>query len=220
DLIPNVITYQEEFIIAFQQTLYMVLISGLIAFILGYLIAIVMLLFSEPYLYQNKIVFSLIDKLVNLLRAIPFIILIALLMPFTRLLVGSAIGVNGAIVPLVFGIAPFFAKQIYNMFKEVNYGLIEAGLSMGLSPGMIIYHIYVKENIIATIRIIAFSLISLVGLSAMAGAVGGGGLGSLAIDKGFNRFMMDIVVVATILILVIVYTIQLISNIIVSKIKY
>ncbi|MFZ2774212.1 MAG: ABC transporter permease subunit, partial [Trichococcus flocculiformis] len=146
--------------------------------------------------------------------------LMALIVPFTRLVVGTSIGTTASIVPLVVATVPFYARQIQNALVEVDAGVIEAAQSMGASPGEIIFRVYLKEGLPGIIRVSSVTIINLIGLTAMAGAIGGGGLGNLAITRGYNRFQNDVTLVATIIILIIVFISQAIGNALVKKVSH
>jgi len=161
-----------------------------------------------------------LDKVVNIFRSIPFIILISLLVVMTRAIVGTSIGPTAAIVPLTVGVIPFFARQIEIALLEVDPGVIEAAEAMGTSPFGIIFRVYLLEGLPGIVRVSALTIINVIGLTAMAGAVGAGGLGSLAVTRGYNRFQTDVTWVAMIIILVLVFISQAISNWIVKKISH
>ena len=147
-------------------------------------------------------VFNIVDKLINLFRSIPFIILAAALVPVTRALVGTAIGTKGAIFPLIIGITPFFSRQIQSALAGVDVGLVEAAESMGMSVTKIVYRVYLREAIPSIIRVSVIAIVSLVGLTAIVGIVGGGGLGDFAIRYGYQRYMLD-ATYATVIVLVV-----------------
>ena len=157
------------------------------------------------------------DKITNLFRAVPFIILLAVISPLTNLIAGTRIGPTAAIVPLVFSCVPFFAKQVEQALAEVDKGVIEAAEAMGNSPFEIITAVYLREGLPSLIRASAITLISLLGLTAMAGTIGAGGIGNLAIAVGYNRYKNDVVIISVIVILIIVYAIQGIANLIIKK---
>lgn len=213
----NVIKIQDEIFESTIQTLYMVAITAVVGGLLGVLIGIILVVTRPGGILENSIIYNIFDKLVNVLRSIPFIIMMALLVPFTRVIVGTSIGTAAAIIPLIVGIVPFFARQIQNALLEVDPGIIEAAESMGSSPMEIIFRVYLKEGLPGIIRVSAVSFINLIGLTAMAGAIGGGGLGNLAIARGYNRFQNDVTLVATLIILVIVFISQAIGNYLVKK---
>ena len=185
---------------------------------MGLAIGVALVVTGKGGILENKKIYSVLDKLVNITRSIPFVIIIALVASFTRFLVGTTIGPTAAIVPLVCGTAPFFSRQVENSLVEVDKGIIEAARSMGDSPLQIIFGVYLREGLAGLVRVSQLTLISLVGLTAMAGAVGSGGLGNLAISQGFNRFQNDVTLVSTMIILVIVFVIQYIGNVIIKRI--
>ncbi|MER2295817.1 MAG: methionine ABC transporter permease [Desemzia incerta] len=217
---PNVIEIQEEVIESTFQTIYMVLITAAVAGILGILLGVVLVVTSPNGILENKRIYNFLDQFVNIFRSLPFIIMMALIVPFTRLLVGTSIGTSAAIVPLVVGTTPFFARQIQNALLEVDEGIIEAAQAMGSTPLEIIFRVYLKEGLIPIIRVSSLTIINLIGLTAMAGAIGGGGLGNLAIARGYNRFQTDVTLVATILILLLVFISQGIGNYLIRKISH
>ena len=176
NVLPNVMSKPNDLYISFSQTIYMMFISGLISFALGIVFGVILIVTSEAGILKNRLIYTLLDNLVNIFRSIPFVILLAALIPFTRIIMGSAIGTKGALVPLVFGTVPFFTRQIESALAEVDKGLIEAAESMGSSPLEIIFRVYLRESLPGIIRATQITFISLIGLTAMAGAIGGGGL--------------------------------------------
>ena len=217
---PNVIEIQEEVIESTFQTIYMVLVTAAVAGILGILLGVVLVVTSPNGILENKRIYNFLDQFVNIFRSLPFIIMMALIVPFTRLLVGTSIGTSAAIVPLVVGTTPFFARQIQNALLEVDEGIIEAAQAMGSTPLEIIFRVYLKEGLIPIIRVSSLTIINLIGLTAMAGAIGGGGLGNLAIVRGYTRFQTDVTLVATVLILLFVFISQGIGNYLIRKISH
>lgn len=208
----NVIKIQDQFVKETIATLYMLFWTALISGIIGLILGILLILTNEDGLMPNRTIYSILDKIVNIGRAIPFIIMLALISPITRIIVGTVIGNKAAIVPLVAGSAPFFARQVQTAMATVNPGVIEAARSMGLAPLEIIRKVWLPESKTALIRVSTLTLISIIGLTAMAGAVGAGGLGKMAISVGYNRFQNDVILVSTLLILVIVFIIQIIGS--------
>lgn len=208
----NVIKIQDQFVKETIATLYMLFWTALISGIIGLILGILLILTNEDGLMPNRTIYSILDKIVNIGRAIPFIIMLALISPITRIIVGTIIGNKAAIVPLVAGSAPFFARQVQTAMATVNPGVIEAARSMGLAPLEIIRKVWLPESKTALIRVSTLTLISIIGLTAMAGAVGAGGLGKMAISVGYNRFQNDVILVSTLLILVIVFIIQIIGS--------
>ncbi|MBQ8088687.1 MAG: ABC transporter permease [Clostridia bacterium] len=211
-LLPHVITYQEELIASIGETFQMVLIAGAFSVTLGLILGTILTVTDTGGLYENRWVFSVLDKIVNSIRSMPFVILIALLVTFTRWLVGTSLGIKGAIVPMVFGSVPFTTRMIYQSLIETDRGVIEAARAMGVSRLYIILHVIYPESRPGLIRALVTSIISLIGLSAMAGTVGGGGLGSFAIRYGYTRYWQDITVVTVIILLIIINIIQSIGN--------
>ena len=141
-IIPNVMSKPDELLESFGQTIYMVIVSGAISMVFGLFFGIVLTATAPKGVLKNKVVFNILDKLVNIFRSIPFVILLTALIPLTRMVVGTAIGTKGAILPLIFGTVPFFTRQIESALAEVDYGLIEAAESMGNSPWEIIFRVY------------------------------------------------------------------------------
>lgn len=220
---PNVVANwsgDNGFEISICQTLYMTFVSAVFAGILGLVLGVALLITDEQGILHQKHFYYILDKLVNLFRSIPFVILLAVIGPFTKLVVGQTIGPTGALVPLIVGTAPFFARQVQLALVEVDPGIIEATQAMGLSPWQIIYHVYLKEGMPELIRSATLTLISLIGLTAMAGAVGGGGLGNMAIAVGYQRFENDVTIVSMILILILVFIVQGIGDFVVRKLQH
>nr|WP_263324983.1 methionine ABC transporter permease [Neobacillus sp. Marseille-Q6967] len=207
----------EEMWEATAQTLYMTGVSVLATFILGILLGLLLFLTGKGNLWENKLINTIIGSFVNIFRSIPFIILIVLLIPFTKLLVGTMIGEDAALPALIIGAAPFYARMVEIGLREINKGVIEAAKSMGATTSTIIWKVLLPESMPALVSGITVTAISLVGYTAMAGVIGAGGLGNLAYLEGFQRSRNDIVLVATIIILAIVFVIQFIGDIITSK---
>lgn len=198
-------------------TFYMLFLSAIFSGIFGLIIGLILVVTNDGGILENKKVYSLLDKITNLFRAVPFIILLAVISPITNLIVGTRIGPTAAIVPLVFSCVPFFAKQVEQALAEVDPGVIEAAEAMGNSPFEIITAVYLREGLPSLVRASSITLISLLGLTAMAGTIGAGGIGNLAIAVGYNRYKNDVVIISVIVILIIVYAIQGIANLIIKK---
>ncbi len=209
---PNVVTKMPEFYKCIQDTLVMVVWSGSIAIVMGAIIGILLIVTKKNGLLENIAVYQVADKLINLFRSIPFIILLTGLMPLTRDIMGTAIGVEGAIVPLIFGTVPFFARQMESVLSEVSPGLVEAAKSMGVSKLEIIFDVYLKESIPQITRAVSITLISLIGLTAMAGVVGAGGLGDFAVRYGHDRNQTDVTYATIIVLVIMVSMIQVAGN--------
>lgn len=216
-LLPNVLGKIPELITCLWQTLFMIGLSGLISFFFGMGLGILLVATKKGGVLQNIPIYTALDKVINVFRSIPFIILLASLIPLTRLVVGTAIGTKGSILPLVFGTVPFLARQVESALSQLDKGVIEAAASMGSSPFEIITRVYLKESIPNLVRAVTITLVSLVGLTAMAGAVGGGGLGDFAIRYGHQRGQVDVTYVTVIILLIIVNLIQGAGNIIIKK---
>lgn len=219
-MFKNAISLGNEWLVETVNTLYMTFFTAIIAGIIGLVIGIILVVTTDGGILENKLANSILDKLINFMRSIPFIVLLAIIAPLTKEIVGTRIGERAAIVPLVFGTFPFFAKQVENALIQVDKGIVEASESMGDSPFEIITGVYLKEGLPSLIRVSAITLISLVGLTAMAGAIGAGGLGKVAISQGYNRYKDDITIVATLIILAIVYAIQGVANILIKKVNH
>ncbi|MDR0635562.1 MAG: ABC transporter permease [Treponema sp.] len=211
-LMPNVMERLPELWTSLVQSLYLIVFVGIVSFVFGIFFAVVLTVSKKGGLMENIPLWTVLDKLINFFRSVPFIILIALLIPLTRVIAGTAIGVKGAIPPLIFGTAPFFSRQLENALAEVDSGSVEAASSMGISNVGIIFRVYLKESIPGIIRGITITLISLIGLTAMAGAVGGGGLGDFAIRYGYQRYQTDITIVTVIILILLVSLIQAAGN--------
>jgi ABC-type metal ion transport system, permease component len=204
---------------ALGQTVYMVLVSTIMAVIIGFLPAIILVITDEKGLKPNKAIYKSLDFIINILRSFPFIILMIAIFPFTKILVGKTIGTTAAIVPLTIAAAPFAARVIESAMKEVDAGIIEAAKSFGASNWQIIYKVILKEAFPSVILGITLTVISVVGYSAMAGAIGGGGLGDVAIKYGYYRFKTDIMIYTVIILIALVQVFQSIGDIIYKKLS-
>jgi len=202
------------------DTLIMVGLTGLIAGILGIALGVTLVVTREGNILENKGLYLVLDKVVNLFRSIPFIILAMLLIPVTRAIVGTTIGIPGAIVPLVFATVPFYSRQVQLALTEVDKGVIEASEAMGCTPLEIIFRVYLKEGLPSLIRASSLTIISLIGLTTMAGAFGAGGIGNVAIAYGFNRYNHDVTILATIIIILIIFTIQFLGDFLTKKLSH
>ncbi|MBT2657435.1 ABC transporter permease [Bacillus sp. ISL-18] len=202
----------DQLIAATQETIYMTSISVLATFILGLLLGLLLFLTEEGNIWQNKVINIIIAGFVNIFRSIPFIILIVLLIPFTKILVGSMLGANAALPALIIGAAPFYARMVEIALREIDKGVIEASQSMGATHGHIIFKVLIPESLPALISGITVTAISLVGFTAMAGVIGAGGLGHFAYLEGFQRNRPIITLIATVAILILVFIIQFIGD--------
>lgn len=194
------------------DTLYMAFVSTLLAFIIGLGLAIILVITSKNGIKPNRAIYNTLDIAVNTLRSFPFIILIIVLFPLTKFIVGTSIGTTAAIVPLTIGSAPFIARLIENAMNEVDSSIIEAALSYGATKTQIIFKVIFIEALPSIINAITLTLIVVIGFTAMAGAVGGGGLGDVAMRYGFQRFRPDIMAYTVIILIVMVQIIQSSGN--------
>lgn len=206
----------DQLFAATQETLYMTALSGVATFVLGIALGLALFLTARGGLYQNRTLYSAISLIVNIFRSIPFIILIVLLIPFTKTLVGTILGANAALPALIVGAAPFYARLVEIALREVDKGVIEASRSMGARLSTLIFRVLLPESSPALVSGITVTLIALVSYSAMAGVIGAGGLGNLAYLEGFQRNHSDVTLVATVTILVIVFIIQFCGDVITS----
>ncbi|MGB5868220.1 MAG: methionine ABC transporter permease [Arcobacteraceae bacterium] len=193
---------------ALGQTVYMSLVSTFFAVVIGFMLAIVLMLTSKGGLRENQTVYSILDVVINTLRSFPFIILMIVLFPLTKFLIGKSIGTTAAIIPLTIGAAPFVARLIESALKEVDNGVVEAAKSFGASDFQIIFKVMCVEALPSIISAITLTLITVIGFSAMAGAVGGGGLGDVAIKYGYYRFQTDTMIYTVIILIALVQIVQ------------
>lgn len=217
--LENVIKYQDEMVNAVGETLIMVGIAGTISTILGTVMGIILVITRKGGILENSLINSILGKIINIFRSIPFVILLAALIPVTRFFMGTTIGLKGAIVPLIFGSAPFVARQIESALLSVDSGVIEAAYAMGSSPFEIIYRVLLREALPEIIYALIITTVSLIGFSAVAGTVGGGGLGDFAIRYGYQHFKTDIMVVTIIILITLITFIQWSGEKILKKIK-
>lgn len=194
---------------ALKETLYMSISATIVGFALGLILGIFLFVSKKGGLYENLTFYRVLDFLVNIFRSFPFLVLIIALIPFTKLLIGKSIGTTAAIVPLTIGIAPFIAKLVQNALNEVDYGIIEAAKSYGASRVQIIFKVVLYEALPALINAATLTLIVVIGYSAMAGIVGGGGLGDVANRYGYQRFKTDIMIETVIVLIVLVQIVQI-----------
>jgi D-methionine transport system permease protein len=219
-IMPNVVKYWDRMVKAIFETLQMVGFALPIITVFGILLGVCLVVISKGHIYENRILNETLPRIVNVMRSIPFVILIAVILPFTRFTVGTAVGVPGAVVPMVVALIPFVARQVELSLFEVDRGVIEMALSLGISKPYLIFHILLKEGRAGIIRSITLCSISLVSYSAMAGVVGGGGIGDLAIRYGYARFMTDITFFSVVLLLILVFGLQGIGNLLLKKLSY
>src|SRR5690606_40288504 len=207
----------EKLIEATYETFYMTLISVAAVFVLGIILGLLLYLTAKDGLWENKIINFIVASIVNIFRAIPFIILILLLFPFTYFLIGTIRGPNAALPALIIGAAPFYGRLVEIALNEVDKGVIEAAKSMGATTRSIIFKVLLPESMPALVSGITVTAIALIGYTAMAGAIGAGGLGSYAYYAGFQRRAFDIVFVCSVIIVLIVFIFQFIGDFISKK---
>ena len=215
--IPNIMDKLPDFWTAILETFIMLGIVGVISLLIGTLFGVIMVVTKKEGILENAILYFLIGKVIDFFRAIPFIVLIFLIAPMTRAIVGTTIGLRGAMLPLAVGAIPFVARQIESALSEVDNGLIEASQAMGCSPLEIIFRVYLKESVPGIIRATTITLITLIGYIAMVGVVGGGGLGDFCIRYGYNSFQFDVIYVCVAVVLLITSLIQGIGNFAIRK---
>jgi len=201
------------------ETCYMVAASTILATIVGMPLGIILTVTSKGHILENKVINTILGAIVNATRSTPFIILMVAIIPLTRMIVGSSIGTTAAIVPLTISAAPFIARIIESSLLEIDPGVIEASQSMGASPMQIINKVLLPEAMHSIVLGVTLAIISLIGYSAMAGALGGGGLGDLAIRYGYQRFRMDIMIATVVILIAQVQIVQSLGNYISSKLN-
>lgn len=199
------------------ETIYMTAVSTFFTFVIGLALGIVLFLSGPGQLWSNKLINTITGAVVNIFRSIPFIILIILLIPLTKFLIGTLRGPDAAMPALIIGAAPFYARMVLIALQEIDKGVIEAAKSMGAKTRTIIFKVLLPESMPALISGITVTSIALVGYTAMAGIIGAGGLGTLAYLEGFQRNRGDVTLAATICILLIVFTVQFIGDLLVRK---
>ncbi|MGL4383101.1 MAG: methionine ABC transporter permease [Bacilli bacterium] len=213
----NTITLQ-QILKAVSETLYMSIVSTIFVFIFGLILGIVLYITNEGNLASNKFINTIMKIMINTFRSIPFIILIILLLPFTKVLVGTMIGPIAFIPPLVIGASPFYARIVENSFNEIDRNVIDATKAMGATNFQIITKVLLREALPSLLAGITLTMISIVGYTAMAGTIGGGGLGQMAYTYGIVKNQFYVVLIASAAALLIVLTIQFIGDLLVKKI--
>ncbi|MDD4343545.1 MAG: ABC transporter permease [Eubacteriales bacterium] len=194
------------------ETVYMVTLSTIFSVILGLPMGIIVVISEKGHIWEHKGINNILSYLINIFRSIPFIILIIILFPLARIVVGTSIGSTAAIVPLSIAASPFVARIVETSMKEIDYGIIEAALAHGASTIQIITKVMIKEAMPSLILGLSLTTINILGYSAMAGAIGGGGLGDLAIRYGYQRFQTDILIATVIILIIVVEVIQRSGN--------
>lgn len=194
------------------QTVYMVCVSMAIASVIGIPLGILLVTTAKEQILECQVLNRIIATIVNAVRSVPFIILMVAIIPLTRMLVGTSIGTTAAMVPLTLSAIPFIGRQVENSIREVPYGLVEAALSLGATPFQIIRHVLLPEALSSIVAQLTTVIIALIGASAMAGTIGGGGIGDLAIRYGYQRFRPDIMLITVIILIVLVQIVQFAGN--------
>jgi D-methionine transport system permease protein len=205
--------------VALNETIYMVLLSTLAALLLGLPLGVALVVTDKGQIYELPGVNKILSAIVNIFRSFPFIILIVVLLPLSRFLVGTTLGSTAAVIPLTIGSAPFLARIIENSLKEVDWGKIEAALAMGAKPGTIVRKVFIPEALPSLIRGITLAIITITGFTAAAGAIGAGGLGSLAIRYGYMRYRDDVLIATVVVLVILVQLIQWGGNFIARRIE-
>jgi D-methionine transport system permease protein len=194
------------------ETIYMVLFSTLLSVVFGLPLGIIVAVSEKGNIWEHPTLNKTLNIIINIARSLPFIILMIAVFPLTKLIVGKRIGTTAAIVPLTIAAIPFFARLVENSIKELSWGITEAALSMGASTSQIILKVLIPESLPSIVSGITLTVINLIGYSAMAGAIGGGGLGDLAIRFGYQGFQEDIMIGTVIVLVIIVQLVQSIGN--------
>lgn len=216
-IFPNLEQLGSELLKCIGQTFQMLIVSGIAAFIFGLFFGVLLIVTKKGGILQKVFIYNFLDKAIDILRSIPFIILMVLLIPVSRAIVGTGIGVKGSYVALIVGTVPFFARQIESVLSDVDGGLIEASAAMGFSPVEIIFSVYLRESVPGITRVTMITFVSLMGITAMAGAIGAGGLGDFAIRYGYQMHKQDMIWATVLVILLIISFIQFIGNVIIKK---
>lgn len=201
------------------ETLYMVFFSTIFSILLGFPLGVLLVITEKGSIWEKTLLNNILNSIINILRSFPFLILMILLFPLSKIIIGKTIGTTATIVPLSIAAAPFVARVMEGSLKEVDKGVIELSLSMGAKNSQIITKVLITEALPSIILGITLTVINLIGYSAMAGAIGGGGLGDLAIRYGLYRFQTDIMIVSVIIIIILVQSVQFIGNTLAAKIN-
>ena len=201
----------------FGETLYMTLVSTILGYVIGLPVGILLVVTDKGGIHPKPVLYKVLDVVINIMRSVPFLILLILVMPFTKAIVGKTYGTTATIVPLTLAAAPFIARMVESSLKEVDEGVVEAARSMGAGTWGIIVHVLLVEARISLIVGVTICIGTILGYSAMAGVIGGGGLGDIAIRYGYYRYEVRIMVVSVIILVVIVQILQTIGMIIAKK---
>ena len=204
---------------AFKETLYMVSITTVFTFIFGMIIGVVLVVTEKGNILEAPGFNKILGTIINVVRSFPTLILIVVLLPLSRLIVGTTLGANAAIVPLVIGSAPFWGRVVESSLKEVERGKIEAAIAMGTHPIHIITKVLIPEALPSLVRGMTLNIIAIIGSTAIAGAIGAGGLGSVAIRYGYQRFQTNVLIITVVILILLVQGVQLIGDILAKRIN-
>jgi D-methionine transport system permease protein len=202
-----------------KETIYMVAISTIIALFIGLILGIILVVTGKGGIYPLPIFNKILGTLINVVRSFPGMILIIILLPVARAIVGTSLGTNAAIVSISIGTAPFIARVVESSLKEIGYGKIEAAESMGASPIQIVTKVLIPETLPSIIRGVTLSIITIISFTAIAGAIGAGGVGNLAIRYGYQRFRTDVLIGTVLILIVLVQFVQLSGDFIARQIN-
>ncbi|MFD1863605.1 methionine ABC transporter permease [Planococcus chinensis] len=209
----------EQILEALWETIYMTGASFLFSLVIGFPLGILLVVTRKGHLLANEPVSKVLNIIINIFRSVPFIILMVAIIPITRLIVGTSIGTAAAIVPLVFYAGPYIARLIENSLLEVDHGVIEAAQAMGASPFQIIFRFLIPEALSSLVLALTIAIVGLIGASAMAGAIGGGGLGDLAITYGYQRFDTLVMVITVAILVILVQGVQSGGNLLSRRVR-
>lgn len=211
-MMPDLGVPNEQIILAAQETLYMVFVSLIIGSIIGLILAVILVLTNKDGILRNNYVFAVVNTVVNIIRSVPFIILMVFILPLTKLLIGTRIGTTAALVPLVIFIAPYLTRLFENSLLDVDKGMIEAAQAMSASHFEIVWHFILPEAKASLILSVTTGTIGLIGATAMAGAIGAGGVGDLALTYGYERLNFPLMLFTVVVLVIFVQIIQTVGN--------
>lgn len=211
-MMPDLGVPNEQIILAAQETLYMVFVSLIIGFIIGLIFAVILVLTNKDGILRNNYVFAVVNTIVNVIRSVPFIILMVFILPLTKLLIGTRIGTTAALVPLVIFIALYLTRLFENSLLNVGKGIIEAAQAMGASNFEIVWHFILPEAKASLILSVTTGTIGLIGATAMAGAIDAGGVGDLALTYGYERLNFPLMLFTVVVLVIFVQIIQTVGN--------
>ena len=211
-MMPDLGVPNEQIILAAQETLYMVFVSLIIGSIIGLILAVILVLINKDGIIRNNYVFAVVNTIVNVIRSVPFIILMVFILPLTKLLIGTRIGTTAALVPLVIFIAPYLTRLFENSLLNVDKGIIEAAQAMGASNFELVWYFILPEAKASLILSVTTGTIGLIGATAMAGAIGAGGVGDLALTYGYERLNFPLMLFTVVVLVIFVQIIQTVGN--------